>query len=38
VADASVIPEVPTGNSQTTVLMIAERAADFIKQETLGRT
>lgn len=31
VADASVIPEAPTGNTQTAVLMIGERAADFIK-------
>jgi len=30
IADASVIPEAPTGNTQTAVLMIAERAADFI--------
>lgn len=32
IADASVMPEVPSTNSQTAVLMIAERAADFIKQ------
>jgi len=32
IADASVIPEAPTGNTQTVVLMIAERAADFITQ------
>jgi choline dehydrogenase len=36
VADASVIPEAPTGNTQTAVLMIAERAADFIKKDTSG--
>jgi choline dehydrogenase-like flavoprotein len=30
IADASVIPEAPTGNTQTAVLMIAERASDFI--------
>lgn len=36
VADASVIPEAPTGNTQTVVLMIAERAADFVKQDTAG--
>ncbi len=30
VADASVIPEAPTGNTQTSVLMIAERASAFI--------
>jgi choline dehydrogenase len=33
VADASVIPELTTGNCQTTVAMIAERAADFIKED-----
>lgn len=32
VTDASVIPTAPTGNCQTPVLMIAERAAEFIKQ------
>jgi choline dehydrogenase len=30
VVDASVMPEVPSSNSQTAVLMIAERAAEFI--------
>ncbi|MFC0547845.1 GMC family oxidoreductase [Kutzneria chonburiensis] len=33
IADASVIPEVPTGNCQTAVMMIAERAAEFIKDD-----
>ena len=33
IADASVIPELTSGNCQTSVLMIAERAADFIKQD-----
>ena len=33
VVDASIIPDVPSGNIQTAVLMIAERAADFIKQD-----
>jgi choline dehydrogenase len=33
VADASVIPEAPTGNTQTAILMIAERAADFVLQD-----
>lgn len=32
IADASVIPEAPTGNTQTCVVMIAERAADFIRR------
>lgn len=30
IADASVIPEAPTGNTQTCVAMIAERAAAFV--------
>jgi choline dehydrogenase len=33
IADASVMPEVPTGNCQTPVLMIAERCAEFIKRD-----
>jgi choline dehydrogenase len=33
IADASVIPEAPTGNTQTCILMIAERAADFILRD-----
>jgi choline dehydrogenase len=33
VADASVIPELPTGNCQTAVVMIAERAADFVRRD-----
>lgn len=32
VVDSSVMPEVPSCNSQTAVLMIAERAAEFIAQ------
>lgn len=32
VVDSSVMPEVISGNSQAAVLMIAERAADFIRQ------
>jgi len=31
IADASAIPEAPTGNTQTAVVMIAERAADFMR-------
>jgi choline dehydrogenase len=37
VVDASVIPSLPAGNCQTSILMIAERGAEFIKQETMGR-
>jgi choline dehydrogenase len=36
VVDCSIIPDVPSGNCQTAILMIAERAADFIKKEALG--
>lgn len=32
VADASVMPALPSANCQTAVLMIAERAADFVSQ------
>ncbi|CAK1590623.1 unnamed protein product [Parnassius mnemosyne] len=32
VADASVLPAVPSGNTHAPVVMLAERAADFIKQ------
>jgi choline dehydrogenase len=32
VADASVIPTIPSANPHTTVVMIGERAADLIKK------
>jgi len=32
VADASVMPRVPSGNCHTAILAIAERAADLMKQ------
>jgi choline dehydrogenase len=32
VADASVMPAVPSGNCHTAVVAIAERAADLIKE------
>ncbi len=35
VADASVMPTVPGGNTYGAVLMIAERAADLIRGPTL---
>jgi len=38
VADASVIPALPSGNCQTSVLMIAERAADFVKQDLAAKS
>jgi choline dehydrogenase len=33
VADASVMPSIPSANPHTSVVMIGERAADFIKQQ-----
>ena len=35
VADASIMPAVPGGNTYGAVLMIAERAADLIRGRTL---
>jgi len=35
IADASVMPLVPSGNIQPAVMMIAERAADFIRSPTV---
>jgi len=32
IADASVMPLVPSSNIQPAVMMVAERAADFIKR------
>jgi len=32
VADASVMPAVPSGNCHTAIVMIAEKAADLIKR------
>jgi choline dehydrogenase len=31
VVDGSVMPSIPAANTHTTIVMIAERAADFIK-------
>ena len=33
IADGSVMPSIPSGNTHTTVVMIGERAAEFIKAE-----
>ncbi|KAJ5257156.1 glucose-methanol-choline oxidoreductase-like protein [Penicillium angulare] len=35
VVDASVIPVIPTGNTQSAVYVVAERAADLIKEDLL---
>lgn len=32
-ADASIIPEIPTGHTNIPVFMIAEKCADMIKKE-----
>ena len=36
VVDCSIIPDVPSGNCQTGIVMIAEKAADLIKEDTVG--
>jgi len=34
VCDASVMPSIPCANTNITTIMVAERMADLIKQET----
>ncbi|MGK7886618.1 MAG: GMC family oxidoreductase [Crocosphaera sp.] len=36
VVDCSIIPDVPSGNCQTCIVMIGEKAADLIKEDTVG--
>jgi choline dehydrogenase len=36
VADASVMPAVPSGNCHTAIVAIAEKAADMIKEDSHG--
>lgn len=38
VVDGSTIPQVPSGNINIPIIMMAERAADFIKYDYLGFT
>jgi choline dehydrogenase len=37
VADVSVMPAIPRGNTNAGTIMIAERAADFIRRDTSNR-